>query len=144
VINIKIKLLPGAALPEYHSDGSSGADLRAFLEAPMEISIGGVALIPTGVYLEIPEGYEAQIRPRSGLAIEHGVTLLNSPGTIDSDYRGEIKIIMANFGNKTFIVRGGMRIAQMVFARVERARFLQTGELESTGRNEGGFGHSGL
>ncbi len=143
MIPVKIKIMPGAVIPAYHSRGSSGADIFACVEEPVIIHPGDTALVPTGIRLEIPEGYEAQIRPRSGLALKNGITLLNTPGTIDSDYRGEIKIIMANLGKNEFVVERGMRIAQMVFAKVYRGHFIECGELEETERNEGGFGHSG-
>jgi dUTP pyrophosphatase len=160
MIKVKIRVNPGAKLPEYKSKGSAGADVCAFLEKPITIKSGGIELIPTGLFIELPEGYEAQIRPRSGLAIKHGITLLNTPGTIDSDYRGEIRIITANFGpepfevtigiitanfgTEPFEVTNGMRIAQMVFSRVYRGEFTVEKELNRTERNEGGFGHTGL
>ena len=144
MIEVKIHLMDGASLPEYQSTGSAGADLRALLPEPVVLNPGKTILVPTGIFLEIPEGYEAQIRPRSGLALKHGITLLNSPGTIDSDYRGEIKVIMTNFGNEDFIIENGMRIGQMVFARVFKGKFLKVDELNVTERNEGGFGHSGI
>ena len=136
--------MDGASLPEYQSTGSAGADLCALLQEPVVLSPGKTILVPTGIFLEIPDGYEAQIRPRSGLALKHGITLLNSPGTIDSDYRGEIKIIMTNFGNENFIIENGMRIGQMIFARVYRGNFIKVEKLNETERNEGGFGHSGI
>jgi len=144
MIKIKIQMLEGASLPEYQSMGSAGADLRAMLKEPVILAPGKTALVPTGIFIEIPEGYEAQIRPRSGLALKHGITFLNSPGTIDSDYRGEIKIIMTNFGEENFKIENGMRIGQIVFARVFRGEFIQTDELNKTERDEGGFGHSGI
>ncbi len=144
MIPVKITTAKGAVIPEYQSGGSAGADLFAFLDADMVIGPGSVALVPTGVYVEIPHGYEAQIRPRSGLALKHGITLLNTPGTIDSDYRGEIRIIVANLGREPFTVKHGMRIAQMVFAKVYRAHFIAVEALSSTERNDGGFGHTGL
>lgn len=144
MIPVKIKIFSGAGLPEYKSSGSSGADLRAHLDAPVEIRQGEIKLVPTGIFIEIPEGYEAQIRPRSGLALKHGITLLNTPGTIDSDYRGEIKIIVANFGEKSFIVENGMRIAQMVFCKIYKGEFIQVENVNITHRNDGGFGHTGI
>ncbi len=144
MIPVKIRAISGARLPEYQSRGSAGADIFAFIEEPVVIENGRVVLVPTGLFLEIPEGYEAQIRPRSGLALKSGITLLNTPGTIDPDYRGELKIIMANFGDKPFTVERGMRIAQMVFSRVYRGHFLEVEALGETERNEGGFGHTGL
>lgn len=144
VIKVKIQMLNGATIPEYQSTGSAGADLRAMLNEPVALVPGKTALIPTGLFIEIPEGYEAQIRPRSGLALNHGITFLNSPGTIDSDYRGEIKIIMTNLGEETFVIENGMRIGQIVFARVFRGEFITVENLNRTERNEGGFGHSGI
>jgi dUTP pyrophosphatase len=110
----------------------------------VKIAPGEVTLIPTGIFIEVPEGYEAQIRPRSGLALKHGITLLNTPGTIDSDYRGEVKIIMINLGREPFTVEDGMRIAQMTFSRVYRGNFIKTESLTATGRSGGGFGHTGI
>lgn len=144
MIEVKIQLMEGASLPEYQSAGSAGADLFSMVPEPVVLSPGKTILVPTGIFLEIPEGYEAQIRPRSGLALRHGITLLNSPGTIDSDYRGEIKIIMTNFGDEDFVIESGMRIGQMVFARVFKGNFIRVNELNVTERNEGGFGHSGI
>ena len=142
MIPVKIVLADGASEPEYQSRGSAGADLCAHLSEPVVIESGKSALIPTGISLEIPEGYEAQIRPRSGLALKHGITLLNTPGTIDSDSRGEIKVIMSNFGPEPFTITGGMRIAQMVFAKVYRGHFIHD-TLGKTERGSGGFGHTG-
>lgn len=144
MISVKITLDPGARKPVYQTPGAAGADIYALLKDPVTITPGATVLIGTGIYLEIPLGYEAQIRPRSGLALNHGITLLNSPGTIDADYRGEIKIIMTNLGLEPFTVNNGMRIAQMVFSRVYRGEFLETDELSSTVREDGGFGHSGV
>jgi len=129
------------------SPGASGMDLHAFLAEPLVIYPGKRGVVPTGLTLAIPEGYEAQIRPRSGLALEHGITVLNAPGTVDSDYRGEIKVILVNLGEQAVEIRGGMRIAQMVVARVEKAEFVEVPETENlpgTGRNDGGFGHTGV
>jgi dUTP pyrophosphatase len=139
-----IKRLPGAKIPEYQSDGAAGADIFASIDTPVVIAPGQITLIPTGILMEIPEGYEAQIRPRSGLALRHGITLLNTPGTIDSDYRGELKIIVVNLGPEPFTVENGQRIAQMVFGRVYRGSFTVSDSLNVTKRNDGGFGHSGL
>jgi len=144
MIPVKIKINPGAFLPKYQSKSSAGLDLHAFLEEPIIISPGKTKLIPTGLFLEIPSGYEAQIRPRSGLALKNGITFLNSPGTIDADYRGEIKIIVTNLGPDNFEVTNGLRIAQMVFAKVYQAYFTETKSLSETSRNQGGFGHTGL
>ena len=144
MIEIKFTLSSGAVIPEYQSPGSAGADLCANVDETVVLSPGKTKLIPTGIFIEIPEGYEAQIRPRSGLALKNGITVLNSPGTIDSDYRGEIKIILTNLGEEDFKIEKGIRIAQMVFARVFRGEFIQVDELNATERNEGGFGHSGI
>jgi dUTP pyrophosphatase len=144
MIPVKIRISPKANIPEYKSPGSAGADVFASLTSPVTLEPGDIKLIPTGIAIEIPEGYEAQIRPRSGLAINHGLTLLNTPGTIDSDYRGEIRIILANFGRKPFTVENGMRIAQMIFSKVYKAQFAVVDEISATERNEGGFGHTGI
>ncbi|RPI88834.1 MAG: dUTP diphosphatase [Spirochaetales bacterium] len=144
MIPVRITVLPGASIPAYQTIGAAGADVFASVDEPVAIAPGAVALIPTGIAIQIPEGYEAQIRPRSGLALRHGVTCLNTPGTIDSDYRGEVKVILANLGGEPFTVERGMRIAQMVFARVYRADFIAVDSLARTERNDGGFGHSGI
>ncbi len=144
MISVKIKCTRGAQTPEYQSSGAAGADICARIDTAIDIPPGETTLVPTGIFLEIPEGYEAQIRPRSGLALRHGITLPNSPGTIDSDYRGEVKIIVSNIGHESFTVTDGMRIAQMVFARCYRATFTEEEILEETARNHGGFGSSGL
>ena len=145
-VRISVRRLPhsaGLPLPSYATDGAAGMDLRAAVESDLEIQAGHVALVPTGLVIEIPPGFEAQVRPRSGLALKHQLTLLNTPGTIDSDYRGEVQVILANLGREAFTVRRGDRIAQMVVARVERALFVETDELSATDRGAGGFGHSG-
>jgi dUTP pyrophosphatase len=144
MVSIKIHVQPGATIPSYQSQGASGADICALLEEPVTLQPGDTKLITTGIALEIPEGFEAQIRPRSGLAINHGITLLNTPGTIDSDYRGEIKIIVSNLGKKDFVITNGMRIAQMVFNKIFKGNFIVTSDLNETARNDGGFGHSGV
>jgi dUTP pyrophosphatase len=130
-------------LPSYETPASAGMDLRANLDKPVTLKPLERALIPTGLYVEIPVGYEAQIRPRSGLAIKKGITLLNAPGTIDADYRGEIKIIIANISAEDFIVTDGERIAQMVIAKHENAEWQEVIELNQTGRGQGGFGSTG-
>ena len=130
-------------LPEYKTEGAAGMDLKAAVDAEVVIPPMGRALIPTGVALSIPPGVEGQVRPRSGLAIKHGVTCLNSPGTIDADYRGEIQVILANFGETPFHVRRGDRIAQIVFSSVLSAHFKVTTDLDVTARGTGGFGHTG-
>lgn len=133
----------GLPLPVYQTVGSSGFDLLAAVDHPVILSPGQRALIPTGLSFSLPLGMEAQIRPRSGLAAKHGVTLLNTPGTIDSDYRGEIKVIMINLGQEPFEVTRGMRIAQAVIAQVVKAKLTPADKLEPTHRNSGGFGHTG-
>jgi dUTP pyrophosphatase len=130
-------------LPAYETEHSAGMDLRAFTGGPVRLAPMERKLIPTGLYIELPEGYEAQVRPRSGLAIKNGVTVLNSPGTIDSDYRGEIGIILINLSDTDFIINDGDRIAQMIIARHDKAEWVDSVEIESTSRGEGGFGHSG-
>ena len=146
-INIKISRTPGSGkdipLPAYATDGASGMDLRAAVRSSEVLTPGETKLIPTGFHVGIPEGYEAQVRPRSGLAIKYGVGILNSPGTIDSDYRGELKIILTNFGKDEFVVNRGDRIAQLVICPVLHAVWEEVGEIESTSRGHGGFGHTG-
>ncbi|MBA1333915.1 MAG: Deoxyuridine 5'-triphosphate nucleotidohydrolase [Firmicutes bacterium] len=131
-------------LPEYKSKGASGMDLPAAVEAPVTIKPGEYSIIPTGIYLEIPEGYEGQVRPRSGLAAKYGVTILNTPGTIDSDYRGEIMVILINLGKESYVVERGDRIAQLVISKHESVSFIPVFSLEATDRGEGGFGHTGI
>lgn len=131
-------------LPAYSTEGSSGMDLRAAVEDKIIIKPLETVLIPTNLAVEIPKGFEGQVRPRSGLAAKNSVTILNTPGTIDSDYRGEIKIILTNFGKEDFTVNRGDRIAQLVITRIERVEIIESNELEETKRNEGGFGHTGL
>lgn len=130
-------------LPCYMTTHSAGMDLYAELQEDLFLSPGERSLIPTGIALELPDGYEVQIRPRSGLALRHGITLVNSPGTIDPDYRGEIAIILINHGTEPFLIKSGDRIAQMVFSRFVRAQFTEVYELGITTRGEGGFGHTG-
>lgn len=146
-IKVKVKRLSKAAdldLPRKASCGASGFDLVACVDGEMEIPPGGIKLVPTGLCVEIPRGHEAQVRPRSGLALKSGVTILNTPGTIDSDYRGEIGVIMVNLGGSPFKVKRGDRIAQMVFARVCDADLVETDDLEDSARGGGGFGHTGV
>ena len=131
-------------LPSYQSEGASGMDLHAYISEPIVIRPGEIKLIPTGIRIALPRGYEAQVRPRSGLALKHGLTIVNAPGTIDSDYRGEIKVILINLGRKDFTIESGMRIAQLVVAPVVHARLQVTDTLPETCRGEGGFGHSGI
>jgi dUTP pyrophosphatase len=130
-------------LPAYATSGSAGLDLLAAISADIELKPGARATVPTGIAIALPEGYEAQIRPRSGLALNHGITLLNAPGTVDSDYRGEIKVIVINLGQAEFRITRGMKIAQMIVARHEEIEFIETAELPSTSRASGGFGSTG-
>ena len=131
-------------LPSYATPLSAGMDLRANLDEPMVLEPLQRALVPTGLYMALPEGYEAQVRPRSGLAIKKGVTVLNSPGTIDADYRGEVCVILVNLSNEPFTILDGERIAQMVIARYEQVQFVSVDVLDETERGAGGFGHSGV
>lgn len=131
-------------LPSYSTGGSSGMDLRAAVENKIIIKPFETVLIPTNLAVEIPEGFEGQVRPRSGLAAKNFVTILNTPGTIDSDYRGEIKVILTNFGKEDFVINRGDRIAQFVITKVEKAEIIEVDELNSTKRNDGGFGHTGI
>jgi len=143
---VKIRRVrPGCSpLPRYATSHAAGMDLLADLAAPVTLPPGERALVPTGIAIALPDGYEAQIRPRSGLALKHGVTLVNTPGTIDPDYRGEIGVILINHGTVSFTVNPGDRIAQMLFARFERGELLEVEKLEETARGEGGFGHTGV
>jgi len=131
------------ALPEYETLHSAGMDLRANIDAPITLGPLERALVPTGLFIELPIGYEAQIRPRSGPAMKHGISLVNTPGTIDSDYRGEIKAIVINLSNESFVINDGERICQMVIARHERVGWVVTDQLTETARGSGGFGHTG-
>ncbi len=131
-------------MPRYMSEGASGMDLRAAVKEPLELDPGSVTLVPTGIFMAIPAGYEAQVRPRSGLALKNGITVLNSPGTIDSDYRNEVGVILTNFGGEQFLVERGMRIAQMVIARTCRADLVEVERLDDTERGLGGFGSTSL
>jgi len=142
-IEIKIVNTSSNELPEYATSGSSGMDIRANLESPQTLQPLERSLVPTGIFIEIPKGYEVQIRPRSGLAIKQGITCLNTPGTIDADYRGEIKVILINLSNQEQVIQHGDRIAQMVVQKVEQAVWNSVDELEVTERNAGGFGHTG-
>ena len=142
-IEIKIINISDNPLPDYATAGSSGMDIRANLSESIEMSPMERILIPTGIFLEIPYGYEVQIRPRSGMAIKNGITCLNTPGTIDSDYRGEIKIILINLSLEQQVINHGDRIAQMIVQKVEKAIWVETKKINVTERNEGGFGHTG-
>ena len=142
-VEIKIVNTSENQIPEYATSGSSGLDLRANLAEPVVLKPLERQMIPTGLFLEIPEGYEVQVRPRSGLAFKHGITCLNSPGTVDSDYRGEIKIILINLSKEEHTISNGDRIAQMVVCKVEKVLLHPVLKLETTLRGEGGFGHTG-
>lgn len=144
--DIRVQRLPHAAgleLPAYATEGAAGFDLVAAVDGPVEIPAGGRALIPTGLRMALPGGHELQVRPRSGLALRHGITLANTPGTIDEDYRGEIGVILLNTGDMPFTVERGMRVAQAVLAPVTRARLVESADLDETARGEGGFGSTG-
>lgn len=132
------------ALPQYATPQSAGLDLRANLDAPVTLAPMQRALVPTGLFIALPAGYEAQVRPRSGLALKHGVTVLNSPGTVDADYRGELRVILVNLSSEPFTIEDGERIAQMVVARHERVEWEETDTLDETERGAGGFGHTGV
>ena len=144
-MNMKVKVINRShhPLPEYATTASAGLDLRANLDSPVTLQPLERKLIPTGLYIALPEGCEAQIRPRSGLALKHGISLLNTPGTIDADYRGEIGVILVNISNEPFEVRDGERIAQMVIARYEQVEWEPAESLDATERGAGGFGHTG-
>lgn len=142
-MEIKIKTLSGI-LPKYSTEGSAGMDIRAYISESVTIQPGKRALIPTGLFMEIPEGYEAQIRARSGLAVKHGIALTNGIGTIDSDYRGEIGVALINLGEEDFRINNGDRIAQMVICAYEKVSFVEVSALDETQRGEGGFGHTGV
>ena len=144
---LKIKKTKDATdlpLPQYMSTGAAGMDLFANVHESIDIKPSEIKLIPTGIQIQLPSGYEAQIRPRSGLALNYGITLLNTPGTIDSDYRGEIKLILINFGNKDFTVKRGQRIAHMIINKIELPQIIEVTELNETDRGPSGFGHTGL
>jgi dUTP pyrophosphatase len=143
--SLKIKVINRSrhSLPEYATESAAGLDLRANLEAPIALKPLERMLVPTGLFLELPQGYEAQIRPRSGLAFKHGITVLNSPGTIDADYRGEVKVLLVNLSQTVFEIADGERIAQMVVAAHERVEWQDTQELSGPARGEGGFGSTG-
>lgn len=143
-MKVKIVNTSKHPLPAYQTEESAGMDLRAELETPVTLNPLERVLIPTGLFLELPKGSEAQIRPRSGLAFKHGLTILNSPGTIDSDYRGEIKVLLVNLSNETFTINDGERIAQMVIGKHERAEWTEVRELATSERSAGGFGSTGV
>lgn len=146
VVSVPVEVLPhgaGLELPAYETPGAAGMDLRAAVQSAVDLAPGARALIPTGLRMALPEGYEAQVRPRSGLALKQGVTCLNAPGTIDSDYRGEVKVLLANLGDEAVRIERGARIAQLVVAPVVRACWLPAAPLAGTARGQGGFGHTG-
>ncbi len=131
-------------LPGYATEQSAGMDLRANIDEPVMLKPLERRLIPTGIHIALPEGYEAQVRPRSGLALKHGITVLNAPGTIDADYRGEVGVVLINLSDRDFVVNDGERIAQMVIARYENAEFIEVEALDETQRGKGGYGHTGV
>ena len=146
-VDLRVLRLPhaeGLPLPEQASPGSAGLDLRAAVTGDVVLAPGERALVPTGLALQLPEGWEGQVRPRSGLAIQHGISLLNAPGTVDSDYRGEVKVVLANLGGEPITIRRGDRIAQLVVARVSRVVVEEVRDLEPSARGEGGFGSTGV
>ncbi len=140
---IKVVNKSGRELPQYATESSAGVDLRAAITEPIVLEPLQRAMVPTGLYMEIPKGYEGQVRPRSGLAAKHGVTVLNTPGTIDADYRGEVRVILVNLSSQAFEIQPGERIAQMVFAKHETAQWAEVTALEESARGEGGFGSTG-
>lgn len=142
-MNVKIVNKSKHPLPKYETDASAGMDLRANLDSPVVLKPLQRVLVPTGIFIEIPVGYEAQVRPRSGLAIKKGVTVLNTPGTIDADYRGEVMVILVNLSAEDFVINDGERVAQMVFARHETASWIEVDVLQKSDRGAGGFGHTG-
>lgn len=146
-VAVAVVVLPhgeGLPLPAYETDGAAGCDLRAAVEAPLSIPPGGRALVPTGLCIALPHGFEGQVRPRSGLALKHGVTVLNAPGTIDADYRGEVQVALVNLGSWAYVVERGARIAQLVVAPVTQVAFTEVEALDATARGAGGFGSTGL
>ncbi len=144
MIQVKVINKGHHQLPAYATPQSAGMDLRANIDAPVTLRPMERKLIPTGIYMALPEGYEAQVRPRSGLALKHGITVLNSPGTIDADYRGEVMVLLVNLSADDFVVNDGERIAQMIIARHETAVFAEVAELDDTKRGAGGYGHTGV
>ena len=146
-VRVKVKRLNNNVdlpLPDYETAGAAGMDIRAALDENVTLRPGEIRMIPTGLAVSIPPGYEGQVRPRSGLALKHGIGMVNAPGTIDSDYRGEIGLILINWGKRPFVINRGDRIAQMLISRVYRADIIEVDDLDATQRGEGGFGHSGL
>ena len=144
MIKVRIINMGHHQLPEYATPQSAGMDLRANIEEPIILKSMQRMLVSTGLFMALPAGYEAQVRPRSGLALKHGITVLNTPGTIDADYRGEVKVLLVNFSNTDFVINDGERIAQMVIAKHETADFIEVEELDETERGAGGYGHTGV
>lgn len=144
MVNIKVVNTGHQPLPQYATAQSAGMDLRANIDAPITLHPMERRLIPTGLHIALPEGYEAQVRPRSGLALKHGITVLNTPGTVDADYRGEIMVLLVNFSGEDFVINDGERIAQMIIARYAQAELEPVGVLDETERGEGGYGHTGV
>lgn len=144
MIKIKVVNKGHQQLPAYATTQSAGMDLRANIDGEIVLHPMERRLISTGLHIALPEGYEAQVRPRSGLALKHGITVLNTPGTIDADYRGEVMVLLINFSNEDFVINDGERIAQMVIARHEQGEFIEVDELDETERGEGGYGHTGV
>lgn len=144
MVKIKVVNTGHQPLPAYATPQSAGLDLRANIEAPITLHPLERRLVPTGLHIALPDGYEAQVRPRSGLALKHGITVLNMPGTIDADYRGEIMVLLVNFSNEDFVVKDGERIAQMIIAQYAKAAFESVEVLDETERGEGGYGHTGV
>ena len=142
-VEVKVVREKGVELPKYETKGSAGMDVRANIKESITLKSLERILIPTGLKVAIPEGYEIQVRPRSGLAIKHGITMLNTPGTVDSDYRGELKVIVVNLSNEAYTIEPNERIGQFVLNKIEQIEFIEVEELDSTERGEGGFGHTG-
>ena len=142
-IEVKVVREKGVELSKYETEGSAGMDVRANIKEPITLKSLERILVPTGLKVAIPEGYEIQVRPRSGLAIKHGITMLNTPGTVDSDYRGELKVIVVNLSNEAYTIEPDERIGQFVLNKIEQIEFIEVEELDSTERGEGGFGHTG-
>lgn len=144
MVKIKVVNKGHQQLPAYATEQSAGMDLRANIDSPITLRPMERRLVPTGLHIALPAGYEAQVRPRSGLALKHGITVLNTPGTIDADYRGEVMVLLVNFSSEDFVINDGERIAQMIIARHEQGEFVEVGELDETERGEGGYGHTGM
>lgn len=144
MVQVKVINKGSQPLPAYATTQSAGMDLRADIDCPITLKPMERRLIPTGLYIALPKGYEAQVRPRSGLALKHGITVLNTPGTVDADYRGELMVLLINFSTEDFIINAGERIAQMVIARHEQAEFVEVEVLDETERGAGGYGHTGV